>query len=201
MLLEEFYREGSEHKNPWVITLAVNGKPLKSRAIQGQIWVWFHIRCSKVYWVPVLSQQSLVAQATRYVLPVKGQFIATLRCGDRECRGSVFSAKAQFCLVWTPCCWVPWPVSRVNAVESKKMLRDFQNYLMENLKESLRFSSGRMPNPVHSLTFDGLPFQCCPRSRMHGKDGIYESVKEPTGVWVWWCFQRHYFHVVHVQYT
>ena len=160
--------QDSEHENPW-ITLAVNGKPLKFKIDTGaDVSVIPHKLFKNIPGASLTPAKKILSGPGYKVLPVKGQFVATLQHGNKQVTEDVFIVRRlSRALLGRPAIESLDLVSRVNAVQSKKkLLCEFPKLMdLENLTESTRSSSGRMLNPMHSLPLDVLPSQCCPRSK------------------------------------
>ena len=97
--------QDSEHENPWIITLAVNGKPLKFKIDTGADVSVIPHKLFKNIPGASLTPVKKILSGPGY----KGTACERTVCGNSTAwkqtsnRGCVRSAKAQSCLAWTPC--------------------------------------------------------------------------------------------------
>ena len=85
----------------------------------------FYIRCSNTYQLgaSLTPAKKILSGPGHKVLPVKGQFVATLQCRDKQVTENVFVAKRlSHALLERPAIESLDLVSRVNSVQSKKNL-------------------------------------------------------------------------------
>ena len=115
--------QDSEHENPW-ITLAVNGKPLKFKIDTGaDVSVIPHKLFKNIPGASLTPAKKILSGPGYKVLPVKGQFVATLQHGNKQVTEDVFVVRRlSRALLERPAIESLDLVSRVNAVQSKKKL-------------------------------------------------------------------------------
>ena len=112
--------QDSEHANPWVITLAVNGKPLKFKIDTGaDVSVIPHKVFKSIPGARLKPAKKILSGPGHKILPVKGQFVATLWYGDKQVTEDVFVVRRlSRALLGRPAIESLDLVSRVNAVQS-----------------------------------------------------------------------------------
>ena len=116
--------QDSKHTNPLVITLAVNGKPLKFKIDTGaDVSVIPHKVFKSIPGARPKPAEKILSGPGHKVLPVKGQFVATLWHGDKQVTEDVFVVwKLSCALLGRPAIEFLDLVSRVNTVQVKKNL-------------------------------------------------------------------------------
>ncbi len=83
--------QDSESTEPWDVTLRVNGKPLTFKIDTGaDVSVIPHEVFKSIPGASLKPAKKILSGPSHKVLPVKGQFAATLQCGDKQVTEDVF---------------------------------------------------------------------------------------------------------------
>ena len=173
----------TKHTNSWVITLSVNGKPVEFRIDTGA-----DVSVPDTTLDPA---KEVLSGPSHKILPVKGQFIATLKSQDKEVTENMFVVRRlRHALLGRPAIESLNLVKRINAVQTKPgLLQDFPKLfnglgkLEGDYKIELR--EGAMPHALATprrVAIPLLPKVKTELERME-KMGVVSRVQEPTE----WC--------------
>ena len=184
--------QDSEHNNPWVITLLLNGKPQEFKIDTGaDVSVVPHEMVKSIPGVNLQKSQKTLNGPNRRALPVKGQFSAKLQYGEREVIEEVFVVqRLSQALLGRPAIESLGLVCRVNTVKTKEDLRQQFPKLFNGLGKlegdySIHLRKDATPYALTTprrVAIPMLPKVKAELERME-KMGVISRVQEPTE----WC--------------
>ena len=184
--------QDSEHTDPWMITLSVNGKPVEFKIDTGaDVSVIPHSVFKNLPTTNLKPAQKVLSGPSHKLLPVKGQFVATLKNHDKEVEEEVFVVRRlRRALLGRPAIESLGLIRRLNAVQTKTdLVRDFPKLFqgLGKLEEDYKIQLKEDAKP-HALTtpwrvaIPMLPKVKAELERME-RMGVVSRVQEPTE----WC--------------
>ena len=136
--------QDSEYANPWSVTLLVNGKPLDFKIDTGaDVTVIPKDVYESIPGAQLTQAKKTLSGPSHTILPVKGQFVATLKKGNQEVREDIFVVRRlRKALLGRPAIESLGLLCRVNMVLSKSDLRQHFPEMIKGLGKL----KGRVPD-------------------------------------------------------
>jgi len=178
--------------NPWAVTLFVNGKPLEFKINTGaDVTVIPKSVFDSVPGAQLRPAKKTLSGPSHKILPVKGQFVATLKYGDREVEEDVFVVRRlQKALLGRPAIESLGLLCRVNTVRSEKDLRRQFPKLFSGLGKlqgeyRIELRSDAKPFALTTPRRVAIPMLPKVRAELERMErlGVVRRVQEPTD----WC--------------
>ena len=178
--------------NPWAVTLLVNGKPLEFKIDTGaDVTVIPKSVFDSVPGAQLRPAKKILSGPSNKILPVKGQFEATLKCGDREVKEDVFVVRRlRKALLGRPAIESLGLLCRVNTVRSEKDLRRQFPKLFSGLGKlqgeyRIELRNDAKPFALNTPRRVAIPMLPKVRAELERMEtlGVVRRVQEPTD----WC--------------
>ncbi len=179
-------------RNPWTVTLLVNGKPLEFKIDTGaDVTVLPKDAFDSIPGTQLTPVKKTLSGPSHQILPVKGQFTATLTKGDKEVKEDIFVVRRlRKALLGRPAIESLGLLCRVNAVQSMSDLREQFPDLLKGLGKlageyRIQLKSDAKPFPLATPRRVAIPMLPRVRAELERMErlGVMSRVQQPTE----WC--------------
>ena len=184
--------QNSEHSNPWTITLLLNGKPQVFKIDTGaDVSVIPYRMFKNVPGINLEPSKKVLSGPSHKVLPVKGQFTAKLRCGEKEVAEQIFVVRRlSRALLGRPAIESLGLVSRVYTVQTKNDILQKYPKLLNGLGKlegeyTIRLRDDATPHALTTPRRVAIPLLPKVKTELERMEriGVISRVQEPTD----WC--------------